>query len=267
MKILAVGTPRSGTTWACRVLESCEHVAFYNEPDTPKTFPQATLAKERIGHLPIIAPGERDSVSKRDITMLQDIWLSVFIHDTGDVLAKTCASPFMVEWIVELCGVDKVLWINRKPMNTLSSWLEYARHRGEHLKHPIEYVCRKLAWQFGIQYAEYQRLSKWMPKSQFVVFNYEMFAQLTARHDFQMWHTLASQLGLTSGVNLETTALDLLQYGDPQKGNPGFAGYTEYDHIHRDETQIDDPNIWRQRMGEVEYLTFKTELQRWGIFA
>lgn len=268
MKILLVGVPRSGTTWVGEILSKARDVEFIDEPDTEKTNPLAKKAKEFLGHRPIIPPGERTTVSRRDIRPLTEIWQRTFddanhfISDYSHIVAKTCASPFMIEWIMELCGVDKLAIVDRKPMNVLSSWMVHARTH--HADTPTDVLCRRLAWLFAMQYQEYRRLRMFTPGT--VVINYEPLAQLTARHDFGVWQRVVSDLGLEWTDDISDALEEHLKPGDDMKGNPALPGYTRYDHVHRSPEQI-DPHIWRERLTPDEYKHFKMELERWGIFS
>lgn len=262
-KVLVVGCARSGTTWVANVLSACKDVDCINEPDETQ---DAKRAKMFLGHHPVIPPHTSETVGGISVKNYGELWDEAFSYDAENVIVKTVAAPYCVEWIVQRCDVDKVLWVDRNPLNTLSSWLMYERHKTDQVLEPKDGRLRRLAWLFASQYNSYRRLLMSLDASQIEVVNYEAMIELTKLRDFKVWHYITGRLGLKSDVQLETAILDLMHYGDELKSNPGLEGYTYYDHIHRDETQL-DAEIWRSRITNDDADVLRDELGKWGIHA
>ena len=57
---MIAGMPRSGTTWAKRVLECTPDLTAMMEPDSESHPASAVWAQHRAGRFPVLSPGDQD---------------------------------------------------------------------------------------------------------------------------------------------------------------------------------------------------------------
>ena len=268
MRILVTGIARSGTTWVSTILSSARNVEFIDEPDNPE---DSESAKRYIGHNPIIAPYTGKHDGRRDLSLYAGLWMNAF--DVGNeavdgdqrhILCKSIAIPHCVEWVCQIGNVDKVIWVVRNPLNTISSWYNHdiVKNDGEPLS---EEHLKRLAWLYGHKYTAMLRLMSTIDGDMVYPIQYETAADLTKNGDYEMWEYLMIRLGLSFNRSTLTRVIeDLMRPGDEIRGHPEMPEYNLYDHIHRSEEQIDS-EVWKRRMTEKEADILSDGIRKWGI--
>lgn len=256
MRILVVGVPRSGTTWVGTILSKCRDTTYVNEPDDERRNSFARKAKETLGRYPIIAPGDRGRVGESDIGVLEQLWKSAFtVPEFGEhVLVKSVFTPYCLEWVCEVAEVDKVLYVDRSPLNVLSSWVEYSLKVNKGI--PEGQILHRLAWQYAMQKQAYQRLNAVLGSSM-VQIKHEVLAVT-----WQLFAPLALDLGLEWTYEAGEQLNDLSQRGEG--GHPGLEGYRVEQHIQRSQEQL-ELDGWKKRLTSEQVDILCGELARWDI--
>lgn len=251
---------RSGTTWVSRVLSSCGDVKFVDEPDSPAN---SGTAKRFIGHNPIIAPGMHGyGVGYKDIEPYASLWSNAFQEDGHQhVIAKSVATSHCVEWLVDLCKIDHVLFVKRAHLNAISSMVMFERSVNK--RFDAENGIRRVAWLYAHKFNAYQRLQN---DPGFHVLNYEVMTSLTVHGEQEMWGHMAKKLGLVWSPHSIRVLHHLQQPGNELRSHPWHPQYREWDHVHRSSDQI-DPVVFKKRLSEEDIEIIQDELGRWGLNA
>jgi hypothetical protein len=152
-RVFVTGNPRSGTTWAARVLGHCAGAHLVHEPDDDERAPFAPFATRGLGHLPDLRPG--DAAPRYELMWEmafeggwpQRPWSSSAAHAAALLppavtrapllglrrathrrhghrhhVVKSVRTLFSAEWVADRCQ-PRVLVILRSPLNMLGSWL------------------------------------------------------------------------------------------------------------------------------------------------
>ena len=254
-RVLVIGIQRAGTTWVAAALAATKQSMLVDEPDDERRWPQAMYAKRHLGRYPVIAPGDNGEVGGYSIREYWTLWNDAFAIGNAfapmNVIAKSTYLTHCLEWLVDEFPIDAVCYVERHPMNVLSSWWEYKK-----LRHPSEETgsaIRRLAWQFGLSHEQYARAER---QGLFTAHVYhEDLCQ-----DFALFEKLATDLGLIWNYRSTDWLLDMNKAGDG--GHWGLKDYRRDDHINRlAEEQTRDR--WRDRLSPSEQEMFLMELEAW----
>jgi hypothetical protein len=156
LKVLVVGTARSGSTWAANVLGLAAGARQVYEPDGPMSDVLGAMVATRLGEFPVVPPRQRsywyrlvwdlgfaggwpwDRVERARAAGRQLVRIPPAVRDgiivslaeatrlvrrrPPHVVVKSVNSVFSLDWIVERYA-PKVLVLRRNPLNVVSSWL------------------------------------------------------------------------------------------------------------------------------------------------
>jgi hypothetical protein len=151
VRILVVGTERSGTTWVARALASAGGATYVHEPDNPDANPLAEAAKRGLGPYPVLDAGERadgyarlwdhafaggwpslPSVARigagvnrmppvvRRVVAGAAARVSRRARVPDIVVVKSVHAPFAVDWLVERY-TPAVIVVRREALNVVAS--------------------------------------------------------------------------------------------------------------------------------------------------
>jgi hypothetical protein len=156
LKVLVVGTARSGSTWAANVLGLAAETRQVYEPDGPMSDVLGAMVATRLGEFPVVAPKERsywyrlvwdlgfaggwpwDRVESARAAGRRLVRIPPAVRDgiivslaeatrlvrrrPRHVVVKSVNSVFSLDWIAERYA-PRVLVLRRNPLNVVSSWL------------------------------------------------------------------------------------------------------------------------------------------------
>lgn len=254
-RVLVTGIPRSGTTWVGAALSGCREVVFVDEPDDERRFAITHRAKMGLGRYPIIAPGDETTVGGYGIIRYREMWDAAW--NVGNefapknVVLKSALIPYCMEWVVENFHVDAVVWCDRFPLNTMASWVEYAK--AAHPDEPLDVLIKRMCWQYGMLHETYTRLYQLG-----VITARVKHEELSA--DFTLFEKLACDVGLEWTYRSAEWLNDMNQEGEG--GHWGLEDYKRDGHLHR-QAHKQKVDRWKQRLEENEVLAIVEHLQRW----
>jgi hypothetical protein len=118
VRLLVVGPPRSGTTWAAEALAEALGAWYVHEPDNPDLHAVAAGVVVRLGLCPVVEPGDDDPAYRG----LWEAAIRGAPAAPGGVVVKSVNCAFSLEWVAALCAARVVL-VRRNPLNIVASWL------------------------------------------------------------------------------------------------------------------------------------------------
>ena len=173
VRILVLGTERSGTTWVARALASADDAAYVHEPDNADANPLAADAKRGLGLYPVLDAGEqvdgyarlwdhafaggwpsRPSVARvgavvnRMPPVVRRLVAGAAARVSRQrsrvpeiIVVKSVHAPFAVSWLVERYR-PAVVVVRRDPLNVVASLIRLGttpagvEARYDALRHP-----------------------------------------------------------------------------------------------------------------------------------
>jgi len=172
MRILVLGTERSGTTWVARAVASADDATYVHEPDNADANPLAGAAKLDLGLYPVLEAGERaDGYARLWDHAFAGGWptspavarigalvnrmppairrfvagsaarVSRRAREPELVVVKSVHAPFAVDWLVERYR-PAVVVVRRDPLNVVASLIRLGttpagvQERYDALQHP-----------------------------------------------------------------------------------------------------------------------------------
>lgn len=179
VRILVLGTERSGTTWVARALASADDATYVHEPDNADANPLAGDGKGGLGLYPVLEPRERaDGYARlwdhafaggwpsrpslerigagvnrmspvvRRLVAVAAARVSRRARVPEIVVVKSVHAPFAAEWLVERYA-PAVVVVRRDPLNVVASLIRLGttpvgvEERYQTLQHPAV-RCRYL---------------------------------------------------------------------------------------------------------------------------
>lgn len=154
VRVLVVGTERSGTTWIARVIAASRDAIYVHEPDNPDASPGARFARAHSLY-PVLAPGDEAALYEHDWDFAFNGWwpnrrwtaqvgktirmlpeaireplLQFGTRLVGElrrpppiVVAKTVHGVFSAEWLVDRYE-PRVVVVHRDPIGIVASLVE-----------------------------------------------------------------------------------------------------------------------------------------------